>query len=125
MIVSKVVVHRAATTTAPVTTAPAVTQQHTETSTTTTRPLTHKEKHALKEEREHPGRAAKEAIEAGLQPHQQELMDCYLKKVGRRRWLGGHVKIHWDIKKDGTITKVVLSSESDLGSWPIEKLGAR
>src|SRR5436309_830720 len=67
------------------------------------------------------GHMEKEAIEAGLQPHQQELMDCYLKKVGRRRWLGGHVKIHWDIKKDGTITKVVLSSESDLGSWPIEK----
>jgi hypothetical protein len=67
------------------------------------------------------GHMEKEAIEAGLQPHQQELMDCYLKKVGRRRWLGGHVKIHWDIKKDGRITKVVLSSESDLGAWPIEK----
>lgn len=67
------------------------------------------------------GHMEKEAIEAGLQPHQQELLDCYLKKVGRRRWLGGHVKIHWDIKKDGTVTKVVLSSESDLGAWPIEK----
>jgi hypothetical protein len=67
------------------------------------------------------GHMEKEAIEAGLQPHQQELMDCYLKKVGRRRWLGGHIKIHWDIKKDGTISKVVLSSESDLGAWPIEK----
>jgi hypothetical protein len=67
------------------------------------------------------GHMEKEAIEAGLQPHQQDMMDCYLKKVGRRRWLGGHVKIHWDIKKDGTVSKVVLSSESDLGSWPIEK----
>ena len=44
------------------------------------------------------GHMEKEAIEAGLAPHQEELMDCYLKKVGRRRWLGGHVKIHWDIK---------------------------
>jgi hypothetical protein len=67
------------------------------------------------------GHMEKEAIEAGLEPHQQELMDCYLKKVGRRRWLGGHVKIHWDIKKDGTITAVKLASESDLGAWPIEK----
>jgi len=67
------------------------------------------------------GHMEKEAIQAGLQPHQQELMDCYLKKVGRRRWLGGHVKIHWDIKKDGTVSKVVLSGESDLGAWPIEK----
>lgn len=67
------------------------------------------------------GHMEKQAIEAGLAPHQQELMDCYLKQVGRRRWLGGHVKIHWDIKKDGTVTKVVLASESDLGAWPIEK----
>ncbi|MGE5182454.1 MAG: AgmX/PglI C-terminal domain-containing protein [Acidobacteriota bacterium] len=67
------------------------------------------------------GHMEKEAIEAGLAPHQEELMDCYLKKVGRRRWLGGHVKIHWDIKKDGTITKVVLASETDVGAWPIEK----
>jgi hypothetical protein len=41
----------------------AVTGQQTNTTTTTTRPLTHEEKHALKEEREHPGRAAKEEME--------------------------------------------------------------
>lgn len=34
-----------------------------ETTTTTTRPMTHEEKHALKEEREHPGRAEKRALE--------------------------------------------------------------
>ena len=67
------------------------------------------------------GHMEKEAIEAGLAPHNQELADCYMKKVGRRRWLGGHVKIHWDIAKDGTITKVKLAAESDLGAWPIEK----
>ena len=38
-------------------------EQQTNTTTTTTRPLTHKEKHALKEAREHPERAEKEAIE--------------------------------------------------------------
>jgi len=61
LVASRVVVRRAATST--VTSVPEVTGQQTNTSTTTTRPLTHEEKHALKEEREHPGRAAKEEIE--------------------------------------------------------------
>jgi TonB family protein len=38
----------------------------------------------------------------------------------KRRWLGGHVVLHWDIKADGTVTAVRLA-ESDLGAWPIEK----
>jgi hypothetical protein len=67
------------------------------------------------------GHMEKEAVEAGLSPHTSELTDCYMKKVGRRKWLGGHVLIHWDIKKDGTITAIKLMSESDLGAWPIEK----
>jgi hypothetical protein len=67
------------------------------------------------------GHMEKEAVEAGLEPHKQELADCYTNQVGRRRWLGGHVKIHWDIAKDGAITAVRLASESDLGAWPIEK----
>ena len=61
LVASRVVVRRAPTST--VTSVPAVTGQQTNTTTTTTRPLTHEEKHALKEEREHPGRAAKEEIE--------------------------------------------------------------
>ena len=61
LVASRVVVRRAATST--VTSVPAVTGQQTNTTATTTRPLTHEEKHALKEEREHPGRAAKEEIE--------------------------------------------------------------
>ena len=61
LVASRVVVGRAATST--VTSVPEVTGQQTNTTTTTTRPLTHEEKHALKEEREHPGRAAKEEIE--------------------------------------------------------------
>ena len=63
----------------------------------------------------------KEAVEAGIAPHHDELIDCYAKKVGRRRWLGGHVLIHWDIKKDGTITAIKLMAESNLGAWAIEK----
>lgn len=61
LVASRVVVARPAT--ATVTSVPGVTGQQTNTTTTTTRPLTHDEKHALKEEREHPGRAEKEAIE--------------------------------------------------------------
>ena len=66
------------------------------------------------------GRMERDAIEAGLEPHNQSLIDCYMTNVGKRRWLGGHVVLHWDIKKDGTVTAVKLA-ESDLGNWPIEK----
>ena len=50
------------------------------------------------------GQMAQDTIQAGLQPHTQELTDCYMTKVGRRRWLGGHVVLHWDVKADGTVT---------------------
>lgn len=66
------------------------------------------------------GHMDQDAIQAGLAPHTEELSDCYMTKVGRRRWLGGHVQLHWDIKKDGTVTSVKLA-ESDLGAWQIEK----
>src|SRR3569623_993150 len=66
------------------------------------------------------GKMDQDAIKAGLEPHAQELSDCYMTKVGRRRWLGGHVVLHWDIKRDGTVTSVKLS-ESDLGNWDIEQ----
>ena len=59
-------------------------------------------------------------IETGLAPHKEALTECYMSKVGRRRWLGGKVAIHWDISKSGEVTAVKLS-ESDLGAWPIEK----
>jgi TonB family protein len=66
------------------------------------------------------GRMEPADIEAGLAPHTQALTDCYMTRVGKRRWLGGNVQIHWDISKDGDITAVKLI-ESDLGAWPIEK----
>ena len=66
------------------------------------------------------GRMEPEAVEAGIKPHTDELESCYMTKVGRRRWLGGHVQLHWDIKKDGTVTSVKLA-ESDLGAWPLEQ----
>jgi hypothetical protein len=67
------------------------------------------------------GHMDKEAVEQGLAPHNLELSDCYMKGSKRRKWLGGHVLIHWDIKKDGTLTAVKLMAESNLGAWPIEK----
>jgi len=63
LVASRVVVQRAATATTAVTSVPGATGQQTNTTTTTTRPLTHEEKHALKEEREHQKKAAKEEIE--------------------------------------------------------------
>lgn len=66
------------------------------------------------------GRMDPAAIEAGIEPHKQTLSDCYMTKVGKRKWLGGQVTLRWDIAKSGEVTKVVLA-ESDLGAWPIEK----
>ena len=61
LVASRIVVQKAAAvTTEPVTTAPVATQQ---TTTSTTRALTHDEKHALKEQREHHKKAMKEEIE--------------------------------------------------------------
>ena len=61
LVASRIVVQRpAAVTTEPVTTAPVATQQ---TTTSTTRALSHDEKHALKEQREHRKKAMKEEIE--------------------------------------------------------------
>lgn len=67
------------------------------------------------------GHMEKAAVEAGIAPHNGELSDCFMKNLNHRKWLGGHVVIHWDIKKDGKVTAVKLMSESDLGAWPIEK----
>jgi hypothetical protein len=69
LIASRVVVRPATTGTTAVTSVP-VTGQETNTTTTTTRPMTHDEKHALKEEREHRKKAAKEEIE-----HQKDALD--------------------------------------------------
>jgi hypothetical protein len=66
------------------------------------------------------GRMDPAVVEAGLEPHKEDLGACYTSRVGRRRWLGGRVLIHWDIQRDGTITAVKLA-EGDLGAWPIEK----
>ena len=64
LVASRVVVRPATTATTAVTSVPAAaTGQQTNTTTTTTRPMTHDEKHALKEEREHQKKAAKEEAE--------------------------------------------------------------
>jgi hypothetical protein len=71
LVASRVIVRPATTATTAVTSVPgAVTGQQTNTTTTTTRPMTHDEKHALKEEREHQKKAAKEEIE-----HQKDALD--------------------------------------------------
>lgn len=59
-------------------------------------------------------------IEAGLAPHTTAMTDCYMTRVGKRRWLGGSVELHWDISRDGEITAVKMAT-SDLGAWPVEK----
>src|SRR5690606_37636873 len=66
------------------------------------------------------GKLSKEAIEAGLAPHQTALAECYTTKVGKRRWLGGHVVLQWNVKADGTVASVKMI-ESNLGSWAVEQ----
>jgi hypothetical protein len=66
------------------------------------------------------GSISREAIEAGLAPHQTAMAECYTQKVGKRRWLGGHVVLQWNLKGDGTLTSVKLT-ESNLGSWAVEQ----
>jgi hypothetical protein len=81
LVASRVVVRTPTTATTAVTSVPAaVTGQQTNTTTTTTRPLTHEEKHALKEEREHPGRAAKEELE-----HQKHALEKAKDKLDDNR----------------------------------------
>ncbi len=66
------------------------------------------------------GSISKDAIQAGLEPHQTALAECYTQKVGKRRWLGGHVVLKWWLKADGKVTSVKLV-ESNLGSWSVEQ----
>jgi outer membrane biosynthesis protein TonB len=66
------------------------------------------------------GRMDPAVVETGIAPHKEALGDCFMSRVGRRRWLGGRVTIHWDIQRDGTISAVKLA-ESTVGAWPIEK----
>ncbi|MDQ3364076.1 MAG: AgmX/PglI C-terminal domain-containing protein [Myxococcota bacterium] len=66
------------------------------------------------------GRMDPAVIEAGIAPHTTSLSECYTTQVGKRRWLGGHVSLHWEISKSGEISAVKLA-ESDLGAWPVEK----
>jgi len=66
------------------------------------------------------GSISKEAIEEGLAPHQTAMAECYTQKVGKRRWLGGHVVLQWNLRGDGTLTSVKLT-ESNLGSWAVEQ----
>jgi hypothetical protein len=60
------------------------------------------------------------AVDAAMAPHRDELTGCYTERVRKRRWLGGHVIMRWEIAADGTVERVLLA-DSDLGAWPIEK----
>lgn len=59
-------------------------------------------------------------VDATVGPHRSELTGCYTERVGKRRWLGGHVLVRWEITADGTVTRVLIA-DGDLGAWPIEK----
>src|SRR5262245_4608026 len=56
------------------------------------------------------GTISKDKIDAGLAPHQQAMADCYTAKVGKRRFVGGEVRLFWELKADGAIKSVKIDS---------------
>jgi hypothetical protein len=66
------------------------------------------------------GHVEPRVVEAAIAPHRDALTACYLQRIGKRRWLGGHLMLRWEVAPDGTVDKVLLA-ENDLGAWPIEK----
>ena len=49
------------------------------------------------------GHMEQAAVQDGIKPHEVELVGLLHDEGHRRRWLGGHVQIHWDIKADGVL----------------------
>jgi len=66
------------------------------------------------------GHVEPEVVEAAIAPRRDQLTACYLQRVGKRRWLGGHLVLRWEVAADGAIDKVLLA-ENDLGAWPVER----
>ena len=48
------------------------------------------------------------AVDAGIAPHRAALTACYTDHVGKRRWLGGHALLRWEVAADGAIARVLL-----------------
>jgi hypothetical protein len=59
-------------------------------------------------------------IQAGVEPHHGALTDCFMSRVGKRKFLGGSVELSWLIARDGSVKQVQIAT-ADLGAWPIEK----
>lgn len=59
-------------------------------------------------------------VEAAIAPRRDAMMQCYLSRVGKRRWLGGQLVLRWAVAADGAFEQVTLA-ENDLGAWPIER----
>ena len=66
------------------------------------------------------GRLSAQDIDAGIKPHKGDLTDCWTTRVKRTTHIGGKVELKWEIARDGSV-KWVQVTESDLGSWQIEK----
>src|SRR5580658_4272432 len=49
------------------------------------------------------GGMSEAAIQTGLAPHTDEMSACYTTRVGKRRWLAGHIVVKWDVTATGDI----------------------
>lgn len=66
------------------------------------------------------GHVDAKVAEAAIAPHREALTQCFVSKVGKRRWLGGQLTLRWDVAADGAINSVTLP-DNDVGAWPIEQ----
>jgi TonB family protein len=65
------------------------------------------------------GRMDPQVIEEAIVPHALTLERCFSRNAGKRRWLGGHVTLQWQVDAAGAITAVQIP-HSDLGSYQVE-----
>jgi hypothetical protein len=66
------------------------------------------------------GHIEETTIQAALAPHTDEMTACFTSRVGKRRWLAGHVVLKWELSADGDIASVKLV-DNDLGEHEVEK----
>ncbi len=59
-------------------------------------------------------------IERGIQPHSQDLSECFFDRAKKNKYLGGKVEMAYKVGRDGAV-KTVQMKESSLGAWQVEK----
>jgi hypothetical protein len=59
-------------------------------------------------------------IQRGIEPHQEDLSDCFFSRAKKNKYLGGKIEMAYKVARDGSV-KTVQMKESSLGAWQVEK----